>query len=227
MTIYIQRGRPQQANRLASRSAAADFKAPDGMINFSTLVALNKKVGTALANAAKKGLDVKPTLYYIVPAKAKPIKYNEPAAKRKDPKYLSQRAIKLTERKRLNPAMAAKITVLLTVIEGKDVPKDLKAELRFALTAIKAHQEKVLKTKDVIKDIRSDLRDEKAANFAKAVSQVRSLLEKAGIKEASTVEATGMMGAASLLVKLDKDTVVSINLSDTTRFNKAKKDAGT
>ena len=97
--------------------------------------------------------------------------------------------------------------------------------MRFAQTAIKSHQAKVLQTKDLVKDIRQDIRDEKAAAFDRAVETVKEMFGEQGIKEPSMVESVGMMGARSLYVKLDKDTVVAITISDVARFNKAKKDS--
>jgi hypothetical protein len=211
---------------LEATAAAApnSFKGPDGLLNFDAVFKLQTQVESMIQKAIDAGKDVKVVGYYVVNAKAKHIKYSALLEKKDDLKYLTRRAINIATRKRIMPASAAKIKIVMTLVEGKDVPAAFKAKIKEAVSAIIQHLKKLVKAKATLTKKKGKVRDDSNASFNASIEHLRAILINGGIKEDAIVETTGMFGK-SVLVKLSSEYVVSIGKADLTRFAAAKKAA--
>lgn len=211
---------------LVSLSAADNFRSADGLLNFEAVFKLQAQIADLLKKNQKAGKDIKPVGYYVVSTKAKPVQYSAALAKKDDLKYQTRRATKIAERKSIRPESLAKVKVLITQLDGADVPAALKARIKGAVAAIFQHVKRLDKVKAGIDKKKAKIRDASNSAFEKAVEALRDVLIEGGVKEQNIIESQGMMGK-SVLVKLDANTVVSIGKADIARFNAARKAANT
>ena len=208
------------AKVLISTSAAGSFNAADGLLNFDAVARVQEKVAALLKKDKEQAIKV--TSVYVIPRKAKPAKYSAAADKKKDPKYLKKRAIKVAIRKRVKPESLARVAIILQTIEGEGVPASLIAQIKKAAAAIGAHIKKIDKVLAGIKKQTDKDREANAKVFTKSIEMLKGMLTGAGLKETDMVISKGMMGT-TVLVKLGADNVVSVGRADMTRFNAAKK----
>lgn len=210
---------------LVSESAAANpFLDADGHFNLVKVEALNEKVKAALAKWTKANPDAKepkPEIVYAVPRKAKFVKYSKSLEAKKDLKYMTRRAIKVVSMKRMSEAGLVRNKPILTVYPN-EVVGALSAQIKQAVTAMTRHYNKALKTKDGVAKIRTKNREESNKEFDAALKDFRAVLTKAGIADTAMVESQGMMGR-TVLLKVGKDTVVSIGKADMARFRAAQR----
>lgn len=197
----------------ATSATANAYKNEDGMLDFDAVAKLQQQVLALI----KKDPAIKPTNYFVISTKAKPIKYSAASHKKDDLSYLSRRATKVATRARLS----TKAVTILSVLDAKDSPA-LKDKIKQAVAAINAHIKKIETVKTTITKKKGAIRDASNAAFEKALVVLKEVLLDGGVKESNIIESTGMFGK-SVLVKLDATNVVSIGKSDTTKFNAAKK----
>jgi hypothetical protein len=209
---------------LVSVSASNSFLSADGLLNFDAVVSLQKRITEILKKAEKAGKDIKPVGHFVMNVKAKPVKYSAALAKKDDHKYTLRRATKIAIRKTVKPEALARVKILLTSIGGADAPAALVKQIKSANVAIAAHIKKIPKVKDVVTKKKGKLRDAANKEFDKAVAALTSVLLEGGLSEKDLVVATGMMGK-TVLVRLNKESVVSIGKADMARFNAARKAA--
>lgn len=196
------------------------FISADGMLNFDAVAKVQEKVAQ-LIKADKQGL-LKVVSTFVISRRAKPAKFMASLEKKQDLKYLSQRALKIAERKRLKPESLARVAVLLQVIEGDGVNKTLQEQFKKIASAVNMHMKKIVKVQANLSKKKAAVRDEANAAFEESVDLLKDILERAGVKENAIVEAQGMMGK-TVLVKVGPSNVVSIGRSDMTRFRAAMK----
>jgi len=201
-----------------SAVAATTLLMADGLLNFDAVAKLQAKVVTAIKAAEKAGTPYKVVGTYVIKARAKPVKYSAALAKKNDHKYLVSRATKVGLRKRLTPESLARVKPVLQLI---DEPK-LNAEIKRAVAAITRHIKKTETVLGKVTKEKGKIRDTTNAAFDKSITLLRSLLAGAGVKDTDIIESQGMMGK-SVLVRLAKDNVVSVNKADATRFAAAVK----
>lgn len=205
-----------------STSAAATFKSADGLLNFDAVFKLQTQIADILKKAQKAGKDVKATGYFVVSTRAKPVAYSAASAKKDDIRYQVRRATKVASRKNVKPEALARVKILLTLLDGADVPAALKAKIKDAATAISQHSAKLEKVKASIDKKKAVLREASEKAHGLAVADLKKVLEAGGVPEKNIVEAQGFMGKA-ILVKLSATSVVSIGKSDIKKFNAARR----
>lgn len=207
------------AKVIISESAANAFLMADGMVNFDKVKALNTKTSQYETDTAA---GTKISGYYTMPRKAKPARHSAAKHKAVDVKYLGQRAIKVSFKKRLTEAGLVRNVALLTVVEGTGVPAALKAQIKSAVSALNSHMKKTETVKTKVTAKKSKLRIAADKVFDSALTDFRKILTTAGVKDTDMVESKGMMGR-TVLLKVGKDTVVSIGRADMARFRAAVK----
>lgn len=200
-------------------SAANPFLMADGLVNFDKIKALNVKTSKLQPDKAA-GIAV--TGVYTIPRRAKPTKHSAAKHKAVDIKYLGQRAIKVSLKKRLTPAGAIRNIPLLTVVDGTGVPASLKSQLKQAVSALNSHMKKTDSVKTKVAAKRTKLRSEADKEFDVALAAFKTILTNAGVKPTDLIESKGMMGR-TVLLKVGGGSVVSIGRSDMTRFKAAVK----
>lgn len=204
---------------LVAESAANAYLMLDGLANFDKIKALNVKTSKYQPDKAA-GIAI--TGVYTIPRRAKPTKHSAAKHKAVDIKYLGQRAIKVSLKKRMTPAGAIRNIPLLTVVEGAGVPAALKAQIKQAQAALNSHMKKTDSVKTKVAAKRTKLRSEADKEFDKALTAFRAILTTAGVKPTDLIESKGMMGR-TVLLKVGGLSVVSIGRSDMTRFKAAVK----
>ncbi len=204
-----------------SLSAGNTFLNPDGLLNFDAVQKLQSRLAAAQKAAEKKEGSKKPSGYYVISAKAKPIKYSIASQKKDDLKYQLRRATKVVERKTITQASMGKVKIILTLgVEG--IPAALQTKVKQAEAAIRSHIKKVDKVKATVAKKKGKIRDAGAKEFEEALKHFAKILEDAGVKESNIVESIGMFGK-TLLVKVSADKVITVGRSDIKRFNAAKR----
>lgn len=197
----------------------------DGHFNLTKIQALNEKVDKAVAKFVAANTDQKPPkpdAVYVIPRKAKPVKYSKTLEAKKDLKYMTSRAIKVTVVKRVTEAGTIRNLPILSSYD-KSVIGALAPEVKTAISALTKHHNKSLKTKEAVTKIRTKVREEGDAALDQAVALLKTALgDKIG--ENDLIESKGMMGR-SILLKIGKDSVVTIGKSDIARFRAAVKAA--
>lgn len=210
------------AKEIISLSATPNpYLLADGMVNLPKIITLGERAAKYITpdggNAQVLGA-------YYYPRKAKPIGYSAAKEKKPDVKYMSQRAVKLTFRKRLttNPNVKLLLPILAPKLPG--VTPALAAQIKLAHAAVKRHVTKSESVKTKATKIRGAVREADLKVFDSSVGMLKDLLSKAGLNEANVVESQSMFGKV-VLVKLGADNVISISKSDMTKFRAAKKTA--
>jgi hypothetical protein len=198
------------------------FLSADGLLNFGAVATLQKKVAEILKKD-KEG-DIKVTSVFVMPRKAKPEAYSESKQKSGDLKYLSRRAIKLAERKRVKPESLARVAILLQVIDGDGIPKAIKDQTKKVASAVAAHLKKAEKSKESITKAKAKIREQNNKVFAKSLEALKDMLTEGGLKEKDMLEAKGMMGS-SLLIRLSAENIVSVTSATPDRWKAAQKAA--
>lgn len=205
--------------KAASLSAVAStYIMTDGLLNFDAVAKLQDKVTAAIKAAEKAGTPLKITGTYVIKRRAKPVKFSAALEKKGDHKYLVARATKVGLRKRLTPESLARVAPILQLVDDAK----LNAELKKAVTAITRHIKKTETVLGKVTKEKGKIRDAANATFDKSVTLLRTLLTGAGVKDTDIVESQGMMGK-SVLVRLSKDNIVSVNKADAARFAAAVK----
>lgn len=208
---------------VAQAAGVNPYLSADGMLNFEAVSKLQEKVA-ALLKADSKTQELKVTSTFVMSRRAKPAKYSASSEKKGDLKYLTQRSIKLAERKRLRPESFARISILLQIIDGPKVTAAVQASFKAVRSAIVAHTKKITKVHDNVSKKKAVVRDEQNAAAEESFGMLKELLEKAGIRDTSIVESKSIMGK-TLLVKVGPNNVVSVGKADMTRFRAAQKAA--
>lgn len=212
---------PKEIISISLSATPNPYLLADGMVNLPKIITLGERAAKLITpdggNAQVLGA-------YYYPRKAKPIGYSAAKEKKPDVKYLSQRAVKLTFRKRLTTN--ANVKLLLPILAPKlpGVTPALAAQIKQAHAAIKRHVTKSESVKGKATKIRGAIREADQKVFESSVSLLKDLAAKAGLNEANIVESQSMFGKV-VLVKLGPDNVISVGKSDMTRFRAAKKAA--
>lgn len=213
-------GNPSTSRQsLIAVSAANPYLMADGLVNFDKIKALNVKTSKLQPDKAA-GIAI--TGVYTIPRRAKPTKHSAAKHKAVDIKYLGQRAIKVSLKKRLTPAGAIRNIPLLTVVDGTGVPASLKSQIKQAVSALNSHMKKTDSVKTKVAAKRTKLRSEADKEFDVALAAFKTILTNAGVKPTDLIESKGMMGR-TVLLKVGGGSVVSIGRSDMTRFKAAVK----
>lgn len=202
---------------IISESAANTFSMPDGLVNFDRIKALNLKTAPLAEDTTNKVSG-----YYTIPRKAKPAKHSATKHKAVDVKYLTQRAVKVSFKKRLTTAGLVRNVALLTVVEGPGVSASIKAQIKSAVSALNSHMKKTDSVKTKVTAKKTKLRAAADKDFDAALASFKVILTDAGVPDTDLVESKGMMGR-TVLLKVHTDQVVSIGRSDMARFRAAKK----
>lgn len=191
-----------------------------------TEVVIAASAGQKVADdyAQRLGAMFKPTPsgVVVVPLRGKTAAYDSRKAKAgEDLKYLARRAVKVQIARR--PSQRAR--VIAPMFEGANAEMFGKLAPKFALLqkAVASHQKQQEKMKGKLKGARESLRAEREKAYGKAIKVVSKFLTGAGIKDTQIRMSKGMAGK-TMLLKLDKDTVVSIGLSNVKAFNAAVED---
>lgn len=205
---------------IISESAANVYLSADGLLNYDAIAKVQEKVAAALKADKDGALKVLST--YVIARRAKPAKYSASLEKKRDHKYLLQRALKIANRKRLKPESLARVAVLLQIVEG--LPKALADNLKKVESAIAQHLKKIEKVTEKVKTEKGKIRDAANKEFDANIDVLTDILLEANIKEPNIVVSQGMMGK-TVLIKLPNGGVVSVGKSDVARFNAARKAA--
>lgn len=205
---------------IALSAAANPYLMADGLVDIDKI----KAAAAKLDKKYKESEEAKAIGFYLVPRRVKPVKYSAAKAKAKDVKYLTTRAAKLVFRKRLTDAALVRNVVMFTVYENT-AAADSKI-IRSVVSACNAHLKKSEGVKTTVTKEKDKIRTANEKEFNLALGDLRDLLEnvKEGYADANMVESSGMMGK-TILLKVGKNTVVSIGRSDMAKFRAAKKAA--
>ncbi len=206
-----------------SISASNKFLAADGLLNLDAALATQKKIADYVkAKAKKEGEEYKPELIYVINRKTKPVKYSAKQEKAGDFKYMSKRAFKVAERKRIKPEALARVAILLEVYPKGVLTAALANDAKTLTAAIKSHLKKIEGVKAKVQKGRTKIRESNAKVFDKSAALITKILKDGGLKDTSIVESITTFGK-TLIVKLGQDNYVSISGSDATKFNAARK----
>lgn len=174
----------------------------------------------AVESYAKAAKVVSPVMYYTVPKRSKAVKFSAAKTKAKEPAYMKKRAINISERTSVSDA----VTPVLSVYAKGVLSASLEKKQQQAVTAIKAHINKIPKVKETAGAQADKNRAAKQKEYAGLAKEVRAMLEESGIKSANIILGTSIAGQ-TLYVKLPSGKVMTVGLSSIENFNKAKKAA--
>lgn len=205
---------------IISESAANAYLSADGLLNYDAIAKVQEKVAAALKADKDGALQVVGT--YVIARRAKPAKYSAALEKKRDHKYILQRALKVALRKRLKPESLARVAVLVQVVEG--LPKALADNIKKIESAVAQHLKKIERITEKVKTEKGKIRDAANKEFDANIDVLTDILLEAGIKEPNIVVSQGMMGK-TVLIKLPNGGVVSVGKADVPRFNAARKAA--
>lgn len=211
--------------RNASVSATKeDFVQADGMLNFTKIMSLAERIDKHIAKSESE-TPAKPAAVYVMSRKAKPLPYSAAKERAAEPKYTKQRAIKIATRVRMpKPEMMARIKLLFTEYTKDALTPQLFADQKAAVMAIKQHMKKAEGVLGRLAKTMTKIRADEGKVFEESIGILKSLLEKAGIKDANVAIGQSMFGK-QMMIKLDADHVVSVGKSDVSRFRAAKRAA--
>lgn len=225
------------SKELVSLSAVSNkFLNNDNHINMQAVTELNDKInailkGLPVVNAKGKPIKMPiPDATYTVKRRAKIVKFDSAANNRGDLNYLAKRALPVKKTRRLTDRGAIRNMAVLTVYPvdkmtkafGEDPFAKLRKSIKEAEAAFEKHSKRADKTKESVKSEKTKIRDASNALFSKAISAFKKVLGDTDIDmDRDLVESSGM-GGKTVLLKLDKDLVVSIGKSDMTKFKAAR-----
>ncbi len=217
---------------LSANTSGNPYLDSDGHINVEKIETLQKRVKEAEAEfptTKPNGKPLKPPRplqIFMRQRKAKIAKVNASLEKKRDLKYLTQRAIKVGSVRRLTDKNQLRNMVLLTVYDADALPNSpkLAKSIKLAASAITKHQKSADKTKTGVKKVKEKVRDEANKIFAVSLKAIKKILVAGGVKDKDMTMSSGM-GGQTLLINLGGDNVVSIGKSDPTKFKAAKKAA--
>jgi hypothetical protein len=221
------------AKVIVSLSASSNnFLNNDNHLNVAKVQELNGKIKEALKELPtvnEKGKAIKPPkplTTYTIKRKAKIVKFDSALNNAGNLTYLARRAIPVKECKRLTERGAVRNLDILTVYDKEVIGDKLYKQCKEAMAAMKTHMGRADKTKESVKKEKLVIRDANNKEFARGVAAFKKFLKAAGVDLGKDlVESSGGMGGKAVLFRLDKETVVSIGRSDTSKFKAAKKAA--
>lgn len=223
-----------------SQSASSNkFLNPDNHLNVPAIKELEDKIqgilkGLPVTNA--KGKVIKqpiPERTFTVNRRKRIEKFDSAKDKRGDLNYLAKRALPVKSTKRLTDRGSIRNMALLTIYPadkmekayGEDPFLKLRKTIKEAVSAFEKHMKRADKTKESVKTQKTKIRDASNELFAKAVSAFKKVLKGTNVDmDKDLIESSGM-GGKTVLLKLDKELVVSIGKSDMTKFKAAKQKA--
>ena len=204
----------------------------DNHLNVAKVQELNTMVKEALKELPttnEKGKAIKPpkpTATFVIKRKAKIVKFDSAMNKNGNLTYLARRALPVKEVKRLTERGAVRNVDILTVYDKEVLGSKLAAKVKEAVSAIQTHMKRADKTKDSVKKEKTVIRDANAKEFDRCAKVFRAFLKENGVDvEKDLVQTSGGLGGKAVLLRLDKDTVVSIGRSEMAKFKAAKKAA--
>lgn len=203
----------------------------DNHLNVAKIQELNgkiKEIIKGLPTTKENGKPIKPpkpTQTFVIKRKAKIVKFDSALNNSGNLTYLARRALPVKETKRLTERGAVRNIDILTVYD-KEILGKLAGPVKEAVAAIGIHMKRADKTKDSVKKEKTVIRDANAKEFDRCAKVFKAFLKANGVDvDKDLVQTSGGLGGKAVLLRLDKDTVVSIGRSEMTKFKAAKKAA--
>ena len=206
----------------AATRSSNPYLMADGLVNIDKIATLGEKAAKFLPSTGINASMVS-GMYYI-PRKAKPVRYSSTLAAKEDLKYMTQRALKVTLRKRATTSPTAKLLLPVLQPTMAGVSPALSAQIKQAAAALTRHMKKAETVKVKVTKKKGVIREAAGKVFDKSIDLLKGHLTTAGIKAADIIESKSMFGR-TLLVKLSPENVISISGSDMSKFRAAKKAA--
>lgn len=205
--------------KLIAIASATDYLMSDGLANVDKIQTVGDRAKKLIG---KEGVEVDG--FYMIPRRAKPVKHSAAKEKSKDVKYLTKRALKVIYRKRLSEDSVTKIKyqVLLPLVYGPGVSKDLISKINDCHKALERHQNKAVTVKEKVSKQKSEVRVEVDKTFTQSLAILNDILEASGVPAGNVATVTGMFGKA-VLIKLDAENVIQVGPADMSKFRAAKK----
>lgn len=223
---------------ISTSDVSNEFLSNDKLLNVAAVEALEAEIQTIVKQLpllSEKGKVRKlpiPEQTFIVNRRKKVEKFDAEKNKADNLAYLGKRAIPVKASRRLTDRGARLNRALLTIypedkmakVYGDDPMANLRKRMRTAVKALNIHIERIAMVKAKVGVARVATREQNTEIFDKALKALRKMLTGAGIDSKNLVESKGMMGK-TILLKIDKDNVVSIGRSDPEKFSAAVKAA--
>jgi hypothetical protein len=225
------------SKELVSLSASSNqFLNDDNHLNTVAVKELEDKIqaivkGLPVTNAKGKVIKMPiPEKTFTVNRRKRQEKFDSAKHKRGDLNYLAKRALPVKQTKRLTDRGAIRNMAMLTIYPadkmekayGEDPFLKLRKTIKLAVSAFEKHMKRADKTKESVKTQKTKIRDASNELFGKAIAAFKKVLKSTNVDmDKDLIESSGM-GGKTVLLKLDKELVVSIGKSDMTKFKAAK-----